>query len=717
MNGTHMKLDTLNQQQKEAVLAKAGPLLILAGAGSGKTRTLTTRIAHLVLERDVAPWRIMAITFTNKAAREMKERLEELLGDQVHELWIGTFHALSLRILRREGHRIGIPSSILVYDTADQLTLLKDCLDELDMNKEMFPPKAVRAVFSALKSKLVRLSDYTKHLDSEYHELFLLYEKKLRDFSALDFDNILIRLVELFELHEEVRAQYASRFEEILVDEYQDTNPVQYHLLSLLTKEKKNLVVVGDADQSIYGWRGADIRNILEFQSDFPQAQVILLERNYRSTSTILDAANAVIENNLGRPPKELWTEEGSGDKIHLFEAHDDAAEADYVVRTIKGALERGQSLRDIAVLYRTHSLSRRFEEALRKGRLAYQLVGGLKFYDRREIKDMLAYLRVLQNPADEISLLRASGIPKRGIGPGTIERWRLFAYKNHLSMYEAMEVGVKEGEFKGAMAKTLTSFHQLFETHRELLGQERMATVLESLYEKSGYKQLLEKSRSIEERTRAENIGELISDLEEFEENQGGSLEEYLQNVSLIAEVDTLEEGPKVTLMTLHSAKGLEYERIFLVGMDENIFPSYLSLEEDELEEERRLCYVGITRARKQLHLTRADHRFRFGRLEMMKPSRFLEEIPSECLYREKSKESASMTHSMAIPKARTDAADYTPGEKVYHTVFGSGTVIHYNDKTKVVQVAFPQEGVKNLHAQFAPLRKSKTSHDADPL
>ncbi len=705
-----MNLNTLNDQQREAVLAERGPLLILAGAGSGKTRTLTARIAHLILEKNILPWKIMAITFTNKAAREMRQRLSSLLGETAEDLWIGTFHALSLRILRREGHRIGIPSTVMVYDSADQLTLLKECLVELDMDKEEFPPKAVRAVFSTLKSRLVRLGDYAAHLDEEYHELFRLYEKKLRDFCALDFDNILIRLVELFELHDDVRAHYAARFEEILVDEYQDTNPVQYHLLSLLTKEKKNLVVVGDADQSIYGWRGADIRNILEFQSDFPDARVILLERNYRSTSTILEAANAVIEHNVDRPSKELWTDEGKGEKIHLFEAHDDASEASYVVRVIEGSLLRGQSLSDIAILYRTHSLSRRFEEALRKARMPYQLIGGLKFYDRREIKDMLAYLRVLQNPADEISLLRASGIPKRGIGPGTIAKWRSFAYENNLTMYEAMKAGVDEGHFKGTAAASLSSLHGLFESHRELLETERLASVLESLYEKSGYKEMLKKSRNLEDRTRIENIGELISDLEEYEEKQGGSLDEYLQNVSLISEVDTMEDGPKVTLMTLHSAKGLEYDRVFIVGMDEDIFPSYLSLEDDELEEERRLCYVGITRAKRQLHLTRADHRFRFGRLEMMKPSRFIDEIPSSCLYKERTRESELVVRSMAIPKAKEQTEEYAPGDKVYHKVFGKGTVINYDEEKKTVQVAFPKEGVKKLHVQFAPLRKSKS-------
>ena len=705
-----MNLNTLNDQQREAVLAERGPLLILAGAGSGKTRTLTARIAHLILEKKILPWKIMAITFTNKAAREMRQRLSSLLGETAEDLWIGTFHALSLRILRREGHRIGIPSTVMVYDSADQLTLLKECLDELDMDKEEFPPKAVRAVFSTLKSRLVRLGDYATHLDEEYHELFRLYEKKLRDFCALDFDNILIRLVELFELHDEVRAHYAARFEEILVDEYQDTNPVQYHLLSLLTKEKKNLVVVGDADQSIYGWRGADIRNILEFQSDFPDARVILLERNSSSTSTMFEAANAVIEHNVDRPSKELWTDEGKGEKIHLFEAHDDASEASYVVRVIEGSLLRGQSLSDIAILYRTHSLSRRFEEALRKARMPYQLIGGLKFYDRREIKDMLAYLRVLQNPADEISLLRASGIPKRGIGPGTIAKWRSFAYENALTMYEAMKTGVDEGHFKGVAAASLSSLHGLFESHRELLETERLASVLESLYEKSGYKEMLKKSRNLEDRTRIENIGELISDLEEYEEKQGGSLDEYLQNVSLISEVDTMEDGPKVTLMTLHSAKGLEYDRVFIVGMDEDIFPSYLSLEDDELEEERRLCYVGITRAKRQLHLTRADHRFRFGRLEMMKPSRFIDEIPSSCLYKERTRESELVVRSMAIPKAKEDTEEYTPGDKVYHKVFGKGTVINYDEEKKTVQVAFPKEGVKKLHVQFAPLRKSKS-------
>lgn len=704
-----MNLDTLNTQQREAVLAKGGPLLILAGAGSGKTRTLTTRIAHLIRERNVAPWRVMAITFTNKAAREMNERVEGLLGTDARDLWIGTFHALSLRILRKEGHRIGIPSSILVYDSADQQTLLGDCLSELGMDKERYPPKAVRAIFSAVKSKLIRLSDYAKHLEDDYHQLFLLYEKKLRDFSALDFDNILIRLVELFELHDDVRKIYSDRFTEVLVDEYQDTNPVQYHLLSLLTKEKKNLVVVGDADQSIYGWRGADIRNILEFQSDFPDARVIKLERNYRSTKTILDAANAVIEYNQDRPPKSLWTEESGGEKIRLFEAYDDTREAEYVSQRIHGALLNGHSLSEMAILYRTHSLSRKFEESLRKSGIAYQLIGGLKFYDRREIKDMLAYLRILENPRDEVSLLRAIGIPKRGIGPGTIQKWRDYAQSKGLTLYEAIPEGAEEGAFRGVMAASLSGFYALMEEHRLLLESERMASVLESLFQKSGYKAMLEKTKNIEERTRIENIGELLSDLEEFEKQEIGGLPEYLQNVSLLSEVDSMQEGAKVTLMTLHSAKGLEYDIIFLVGMDENIFPSYFSIEENGMEEERRLCYVGITRARKVLHLTRADNRFRFGRAEMMRPSQFLEEIPQELLQSEEKKVSDPYGMSMKIPSAKLDAPDYAPGEKVFHQVFGPGTVVGYDAKKKTVQIAFPGEGIKILHAQFAPLRKSK--------
>lgn len=702
-----MKIDGLNPQQKEAVMADKGPLLIMAGAGSGKTRALTTRIAQLI-ERGVPGWRILAITFTNKAAREMRERLEELVGDEAHALWVGTFHSISLRILRKHAQLVGYPSDFVIYDSTDQRTLIGQCLKELEMDPKTYTPKMVRGLLGQAKSRMLRLSQYKDYLDEDLWDLFLLYEKKLREYQALDFDNILFRFVQLLEEHEDIRKSYEERFHEVLVDEYQDTNRIQYHLVHLLTKEKKNIVVVGDIDQSIYGWRGADIRNIVEFKKDFPGAKIITLEQNYRSTKRILAAANAVIENNPSRPPKNLWTELETGDKIFLFNARSDQEEADYVLAGIQNDLQEGIPARQIAILYRTHAQSRLFEERLRRAQIPYLIFGGQQFFERKEIKDVLAYLRILVNPRDEISLLRALVTPKRGLGETFIEKVSAYAAQEGLSFYEGAQKALEEELFSKRFAQPLERFIQLFEEAREQLHEKEPYTLCLELLEKSGYLAMLRESKLIEDKGRLENVEELLSDIASFYERGEGGLEEYLLNISLLSDVDEeIAENP-VMLMSLHSAKGLEFSHVYLVGMDEDLFPSFLSKDsEEEMQEERRLCYVAITRAMKKLVLTRADTRFRFGEPQWMKPSRFLEEIPQELLHVEGKTKGSAFQRTIPFSAEKKESVDFKAGDKVSHKVFGKGTVVGIQKDKKKIQVAFESAGFKELHLDYAPLRK----------
>lgn len=702
-----MNLDRLNPQQQKAVLLEKGPLLILAGAGSGKTRTLTARIAHLV-EQGIMASRLLAITFTNKAAREMKERLEELVGTEAHYLWVGTFHAISLRILRKYGHLLGYEKDFVIYDGTDQRTLVGNCLKELNMDSKRYPAKMVRVLISQAKSQMTRLSEYRNHLDDDLWEVFELYERKLKEYQAMDFDNILFKVVELFEENEEVRLEYAQRFHEVLVDEYQDTNRIQYQLIQLLTKDRHNLVVVGDVDQSIYGWRGADIRNIMEFKKDFKDARVITLEQNYRSTKRILEAANALIENNPSRPKKNLWTDLETGDKITLFHAKSDQEEADYVLTSIHADLTEGVSPRDIAVLYRTHAQSRLFEERLRKANIPYQIYGGLKFYDRKEIKDVLAYLKVLVNPLDEVSLLRAITTPRRGLGEGSIIKISQYAAQQGLGFYEGAKKGLEESVFTGRISKPLGEFISLFEERRPKLEEEEPYLLSLDLLEQAGYLPMLKESKLIEDQGRLDNVQELLSDIASFYERGEGGLDEYLLNVTLLTNMDEESHDNPVTLMTLHSAKGLEFEHVYLVGMDDDLFPSYLSKEENGVEEERRLCYVGITRAMKKLVLTRADTRFRFGEPQWMKPSPFLAELPSSVLYEEgKAKGSVFQRTIPFGEEKKGGSTSFAPGDKVSHKVFGQGVVVGLQADKKKIQVIFKTQGLKELHLDYAPLRK----------
>lgn len=703
-----MDLSTLNNEQRQAVTADKGPLLILAGAGSGKTRALTYRIAHLIEEKGVYPSRILALTFTNKAAREMKERLHDLVGSSAGSIWMGTFHSVAIRILRRHFVESGLSRDFVVYDAADQRTLVTQVMKELNLDTEKYPPKMVRSLISQAKSQLIRLSEYKEYLDDFFHPVFERYEQRMKDAEAMDFDNILLHLARLLDEHEDIRRYYSDQFHEVLLDEYQDTNRVQYHIVHQLTKDKGNLIVVGDVDQSIYGWRGADIRNILEFQRDFPGARVIKLEQNYRSTNHILQAANAVIENNRKRPSKKLWTDAGDGEKIVLFHATTDQEEAEFIVTDIASKVRNGAALKEMAILYRTHAQSRLLEERLRYHGLAYQIIGGLKFFDRKEIKDILAYLRVLINSKDDLSFSRVIGVPKRGLGDKFMEDLSRIARGEELSLYQAAVYGIDQDIFRGRQLTNLKPFIDMFETIRSDLETSDAYELTTRIVHESGYQTMLESSKVLEDQSRLENIGELLNDVLVYSQTENGSLEEYLIKISLLAEVDEMEEQNAVTLMTLHSSKGLEYPYVYLCGMDDNIFPSFMSKEEaDGMEEERRLAYVGITRAMRQLVLTRADRRYRFGQLQMMTPSPFLDELPpTHVTVIGKPKPSAFDT-SIPFMKMEPPAGstDYHAGQYVSHTKFGKGIVISYDSTTKVIQIAFDSVGLKKFHTDYAPL------------
>lgn len=703
-----MDLSTLNREQYEAVTAERGPLLVLAGAGSGKTRALTFRIAHLINNRQVFPSQILALTFTNKAAQEMKERLHDLVGSGASSIWMGTFHSIAIRILRSHFAEVGLSRDFVIYDGTDQRTLVTQVMKELNFNTEKYPPKMVRSLISQAKSQITRLSEYREYLDDFFHPVFERYEQRMKDAEAMDFDNILLHLARLFDQHEDIRQYYAKKFQEVLVDEYQDTNRVQYHIVHQLTRDRGNVVVVGDVDQSIYGWRGADIRNILEFQKDFPGARVIKLEQNYRSTNHILQLANAVIENNKNRPAKHLWTDQGDGDKVILYHAETDQEEAEFIVQDITQRMQSGTPLKDIAILYRTHAQSRLLEERLRYWGHAYQIVGGLKFYDRKEIKDVLAYLRVLVNPKDDLSFQRIIGVPKRGLGDKFMEDLGRIARGEDISLYQAAQYGLENDLFTARQRNTLEGFIAIFEQLKADAETADAYEITRRILIDSGYQKMLEDSQQLEDQSRLENIGELLNDVLAYSQKENGSLEDYLVDISLLAEVDEMDDQPSVTLMTLHSSKGLEFPYVYLCGMDDNIFPSFLSKEEaDGLEEERRLCYVGFTRAMNQLTLTRADRRFRFGQSQYMTPSPFLDEIPMERVEVIGKAKPHAFTNTIPFLKMETPKsnADFHAGMHVTHPKFGKGIIASYDKASKVLKIVFDNGEIKQLHSDYAPL------------
>lgn len=634
-------LDNLNKQQREAVEHTEGPLLILAGAGSGKTRVLTHRIAYLINEKNVYPSNILAITFTNKAAREMKERVQNLLEGS-YDMWVSTFHSACARILRMEIEKLsGYKKNFIIFDTDDQVKLIKECLKELNYNEKNFPPKEMISSISKAKDQLMTPSKFMDRYGRDFRlkkvaDIYSLYQKKLMANNALDFDDILFKTVEIFQNNPDVLQRYQQKFKYIMVDEYQDTNYCQYMLVNLLAKSHRNLCVVGDDDQSIYSWRGADIGNILNFEKDFPDAKVIKLEQNYRSTQTILDAANSVISNNFGRKNKRLWTDNGEGRPIVSYKAMDERDEADFIIGEVdRLSFQEQRSLNNFAILYRTNAQSRVLEEMCMARGIPYKIVGGHRFYDRMEVKDVIAYLRVIQDPEGDLSIKRIINVPKRGIGKATLDTLEDYARQNGISIYEAL-LFVDSIEGIGKKAKnSIKEFVRLIAELMDLAEKESASEVINQVIIRSGYLEELEKGDD-EDQERGKNIKELISAALEYEEkNEDNSLTGFLENMALMSDIDGLdEEREGITMMTLHSAKGLEFPVVFICGMEEGLFPTQRAFfEEHQLEEERRLMYVGVTRAKEKLYLTSAFERTLYGNTSYTMESRFLREIPKELM------------------------------------------------------------------------------------
>lgn len=737
----------LNPQQKTAVLHGEGPLLILAGAGSGKTRVITHRIAHLIHNLQVRPWNILAVTFTNKAANEMAERVRKLLGGGETPM-IATFHAACGRILRREIHLLGYDSNFVIYDDRDSERLLKDILKELDLDEKRFQPKAIGARIDDYKNRGLLPEDIDSVSAGDIYNstvvrVYAAYQERLKKCNALDFGDMIILTVQLLEKHPAVCRQLQDRFLWIMVDEYQDTNPVQYRLIRLLAGERRNLCVVGDDDQSIYSWRGADIRNILEFEKDFPGVKTVRLEQNYRSTSTILTAAGAVVRENFGRKPKTLWTENPAGEKIRYERCDSDREEARYVSREINRLAAGGTELNEIAVFYRTNAQSRQIEEALVAEAQPYHIVGGVRFYSRMEIKDILAYLRVIDNPADEISLKRIINVPARGIGISSIDKISLNAAINGISFYSALQRASEGALLPSGPRNKVSAFASLLERFQSLVATHRLPELTQAIMQESGYLQKLKDSRDKDDAERLENLEQLLAAMEEFtEKNPDAGLSEFLEQVSLVSDLEQSEAGkPSITLMTLHAAKGLEFKAVFMIGMEERLFPHVRSLDDmDGMEEERRLCYVGMTRARERLYLLNARRRYLFGQEQCNQPSRFLREIPAELLDENGTKEhsysySASFHHrasniqpqptphnlSAAVEFSTSGEIEVIPeppeendgvyiGMKVRHSKFGIGTIrkIEGSGEAQKAIVWFNSAGPKKLMLRFAGLERA---------
>ncbi|PAE99571.1 DNA helicase PcrA [Bacillus velezensis] len=730
-------LSGLNPVQQEAVKTTDGPLLLMAGAGSGKTRVLTHRIAYLMAEKHVAPWNILAITFTNKAAREMKERVESILGPGADEIWISTFHSMCVRILRRDIDRIGINRNFSILDTADQLSVIKGILKERNIDPKKFDPRSILGSISSAKNELIEPEEFAKtaggYYDQVTSDVYTDYQKKLLKNQSLDFDDLIMTTIKLFERVPEVLEFYQRKFQYIHVDEYQDTNRAQYLLVKQLAARLENICVVGDSDQSIYRWRGADIANILSFEKDYPSANVILLEQNYRSTKRILQAANEVIKNNSNRKPKNLWTENDEGIKLSYYSGDNEFGEGQFVAGKIYELNSSGRrKLSDIAILYRTNAQSRVIEETLLKSGLNYNIVGGTKFYDRKEIKDILAYLRLVSNPDDDISFTRIVNVPKRGVGATSLEKIASYAAMNGMSMFQA----VKQVDFIGVSAKAanaLDGFGAMIENLTNMQDYLSITELTEEILEKTEYREMLKAEKSIEAQSRLENIDEFLSVTKNFEQkSEDKSLVAFLTDLALIADIDQLdqkeeESGGKdaVTLMTLHAAKGLEFPVVFLMGMEEGVFPHSRSLmEEAEMEEERRLAYVGITRAEEELYLTNAKMRTLFGRTNMNPESRFIREIPGDLLENLNEKKTPRMQPGRKVQPKRgpvsrpvsyanktgSDSLSWAVGDKAGHKKWGTGTVVSVKGEGESTEldIAFPSPvGVKRLLAAFAPIGK----------
>ena len=724
-------LTGLNKEQQQAVQHTEGPLLILAGAGSGKTKVLTVRIAHL-LAQGVNPYEILAITFTNKAAKEMKSRVEGLVGDVANRIWLSTFHSFCAKFLRFElDNFLGYNSNFTIYDTSDSQAVIKAALKALNLDDKYYPVGAMLAAISDAKNKLLFASDFRKQAKDFYQQkvadVYEYYERELRKNNALDFDDLLLVAVKLLQSNEAVLDKYSKRFRYVMIDEYQDTNHAQYLLAKLLASHWKNIAVVGDADQSIYAWRGADIQNILDFEKDYPNCTSIKLEQNYRSTKIILDAANAVIENNEGRPKKNLWTDKTEGAKIQHFTAQSEHEEAAFIGDTIAKKHDiHDVPYGDMAILYRTNAQSRVLEEALIKRALPYTMVGGTKFYDRKEIKDVLAYLRVLYNPFDDLSLLRIINVPKRSIGATTVAKLQDYAREKGTSLFMTLTQLHLIDSIKGKTKEKLEEFGILIFTLVAEMEDKTVLDILESILDRTGYLAQLEESTDPQDQARAENIGELLSVAKDFQDtNPTGTVEDFLEQVALVNDVDSFEqEESKVTLMTLHAAKGLEFPIVFLGGLEEGLFPhSRTLMNPEEIEEERRLAYVGITRAEKELYISNATTRTVFGRTSSYLPSRFIDEIPEELVdgLRAKRKvpddikrhvpQHMSVTsRPVTKPIVRNEViADWKIGDTAIHSKWGNGKVINVAGEGAGMKltIEFPTQGVRVVMAKFAPVKK----------
>lgn len=755
----HKLLKGMNPKQAEAVLATEGPLLIMAGAGSGKTRVLTHRMAYLLEEKRVNPWNILAITFTNKAAKEMKERVIRLVGTPGNDMWVSTFHSMCVRILRREGEQIGYSRSFTICDQSETETLMKRIVKEKNLDVKKFEPKMILNKISTAKNELLSPKEYGNmagnYFDNIVADCYTAYQHSLQNAQSMDFDDLIMKTVMLFREHPETLEYYQNKFHYIHVDEYQDTNYAQYELVKLLAQKFQNLCVVGDADQSIYGWRGADMTNIMNFEKDYPKAKVVLLEQNYRSTQRILKAANEVIQNNVNRKDKSLWTDNPEGEAITYYRAQSEHDEARFIVSTMQRMVrDKNRNYGDFAVLYRTNAQSRVIEDTLVKSNIPYRMVGGHRFYDRKEIKDVLAYLRLISNPYDDLSFNRIINSPKRGIGAASVDKLRGYADFENLSLLEAAQ-NAQLSPVTGKALKELVQFAQMIKDLAGMAEHLPLTQLVGELLTRSGYLDSLKAEATLEAETRIDNLNEFLSVTQEFEKNSGESvnLTDFLSDLSLVSDLDNVEEVPQeeVTLMTMHAAKGLEFPIVFIIGMEEGLFPSFRSLlDEGDMEEERRLAYVGITRAEQELFLTNAYSRLLYGRTQTNAPSRFLEELGEGHLKREEGNALASQqaqpfqtsrwrnkndryerafsqtyTPASSTPASSTptqptqsisqtgdsgaDKLSWKAGDKASHKKWGIGTVVQTSGEGDglTLDIAFPNVGIKRLLASFAPIEK----------
>jgi DNA helicase II / ATP-dependent DNA helicase PcrA len=704
-------LADLNEAQREAVLTTEGPLLVVAGAGSGKTRVLTYRVAHLIESCGVKPQEILAITFTNKAAGEMRERIDGLLGPISRAIWILTFHAACGRILRREAPNLGFRSNFTIYDQADQVRLTKQCLEDLERDPKRFVPRGIHAQISNAKNQLIGPDEYRSRVASFYDQtvadVYALYQRRLHDSNAMDFDDMLMLTVDVLERFPESLERWQKAFRYVLVDEYQDTNHAQYRLLQLLATRHRNVCAVGDPDQSIFAFRGADIRNILEFERDFTDTRSIALEQNYRSMNSILQAANWVISHNRERKPKSLWSDLGEGEAVAVVELEDEHAEARFVAAHIVSLVEEGYSGREIAVFYRTNAQSRVLEDVLVRQEVPYQVIGGPRFYERAEIKDVIAYLQVLDNPADAVSLQRIANRPRRGIGDTSLSRLQTFAEGQGITLFEALAHAEQAGLAKAPL-RAVQALRALLERLRGRV-ERPVFEIVEAVLEESGYLAGLEAERTIEAQGRIENLQELVGVAREYQQRSAEpTLSGFLQEISLHSEQDALREDESlVTLMTLHNAKGLEFGAVFVIGMEEGVFPHARSIEEQGVEEERRLCYVGMTRAKERLTLTHAAARSLWGSRSYNLPSRFLDELPDRHVVRERLSQASWSAPRFAPQPARTDVPALSTGDSVRHGTLGEGVVTAIEPEG-VVAVRFAEDGSeRRLVLEYAPLEK----------